>query len=154
MKIKIKPAYIGLGLIAIMFMSTIAFSLLQSLNYASPSPNQKTELPTTNVIDYKLSAGQEDLLLRRGFTIIEYRYSLSCEYCQQQKQFLVQLTTQSQLSNQLFLQTLAGNSDLPTVTLTSYYNQEELTNATSEAIMQALCDVVVDKPLECTLQKI
>ncbi len=156
MKMKIKPAYVGLFLIAIMFFSTFAFTILQSFNLGTT--NQKTELPKTNIVDYRLTTNQESTLISQGKTIMIYEYDESCQYCQQQKLFLQQMATNSKpitgtdISNQLFLEILPSINEAPILTLISYYGQNELTNATSSETFSALCQVLISKPIECALR--
>lgn len=157
MKLKIKPAYIGLFLIGIMFFSTFAFTILQSFNLGDTT-GQKTDLPKTNIINYRLTTNQESTLISQGKTIMIYEYDESCQYCQQQKQFLQQIVTNSKpitgtdISNQLFLELLPSNNEMPTLTLISYYGQNELTNATNSETFSALCQVLISKPIGCALK--
>ncbi len=152
MKFKIKPAYIGIFLIGTMFVSTFAFVILQSVYYNPQQP--KIELPTTNVVNSKISLDQQNFLLSQGRTIMTYQYSESCGYCLEQRQFLEQLTKNSKLSNQLFLEVLDSKNELPSLTLVSYYGQRDVANATQEEVIPALCQILVSKPVECALQQV
>ncbi len=152
MKFKIKPAYIGIFLVGTMFVSTFAFVVLQGVYY---NPQQsKIELPTTNVVNSKLNLDQQNLLLSQGRTIMTYQYSESCGYCLEQRQFLEQLTKNSKLSNQLFLEVLNSKNELPSLTLVSYYGQRDVANATQGEVIPALCQILVSKPVECALQQV
>lgn len=153
MKLKIKAAHVGIVLLGLMLSTSFTYVILQKIYY-NPS-QQKVELPTINVINYKLSIDQQNVLLSDGKTILTYRYNdITCGYCLQQKQYLEQLATSSKLSDQLFLEILISDIETPTLTLTSYYGQQELTNATNDQIFSGLCQLLINKPIECALQQI
>ena len=158
MRLKIKSAYIGLFLIALMFLSTFAFAGLQGIFY---TPSQKeVELPTGNVASYRLSQDQETLLLSQGKTILIYRFNETCEKCVQEKQFLEQMVTNSQnyfssnVGAQLFLEVLTSPNEPSKLVLASYYGQLELTEINEANFLPALCQLLVSKPIECALRQV
>lgn len=152
MKFKIKPAYIGLFLIGIMFLSTFAFIALQATFY-SPS-QQKIQVPTANVVNSRLTLNQQNFLLSQGKTIMTYQYDETCVPCLQQRQFLEQLTLNSKLSDQLFLEVLPAQNQQTSLILVSYYGRIDLGNATQQEVISALCQILVNKPVECALQQV
>jgi hypothetical protein len=155
MKIKVvKPAIIGLFLIFIMFGSTIAYSILQSVRFGETT---EAELPKENIINYKLIPELKNLLLRQGRTVITYEYNLMCDNCLEQKNFLEQMVSSDQFKRQLFLEEVLSNSTektMPNIIIFSAYNQRILSNATQDEIIDALCEVVISPPVGCTLRKV
>lgn len=153
MKLKVKPAYLGLFMIVVMLSSTLAYGILQAIYYPA---QEKIELPSSNVIDYQLTTKQETVLMKQGKIVVLYLYNLTCANCLYQRQFLEQLTTQSKLKDQLFLQTILTDEKgkLPKITAISYNGQKDLLNATDEEVIDTLCKLATNPPVECALRQL
>jgi len=155
MKLKVKPAIVGMFLIFLMFGSTIAYGVLQAVFYG-PAQTTTTTLPDTNIVNYRLSQNQENLLLSQGKTLLLYFYNSTCSICIDQKQSLEQLVTSSKFSDQLFLEeilTNTNNANIPNLIVASYVGQKAINNITSDQITAVLCDLMVQPPVECALRK-
>jgi hypothetical protein len=136
----------------------LLFVALGGLIFARPlttligSP-EETELPETNIVDYELTSNQEEELIMRGITILKFYYNLTSDICLEQKYFLEQLM--STYGNQLVLEEiLSEEKELPKLTVLSYYGGDTLTDATQDEIMDILCDLMVEPPLECSLREV
>lgn len=160
---KIKPAYIGLLLIAIMFGSTIAYGILQAAFYGTTA---RIELPKENIVSHELTEEQENLLLRNGKAILRYEYNLVCNNCLEWKSLLEQLTSSQQFQNQIFLQEILINQtdvELPRLKITGFrisadqasIDQQLLEgNITQDDIINSVCDLVLQPPVQCALRKV
>ncbi len=146
-------AYIGLGLMTLMFMSTFAYAALQS-NYL-PTQNQvPVTLPTTRIVTYALAADQENLLLQQGQTLVKFRYPIICQECQQQKIILETFVTSGPFSQQLYLEEIGISGSNSTTTIFSNYGQQTVENMTSDNITNVLCQIVTQPPAFCALDKV
>ena len=147
---KIKPAYIGILLIAIMFGSTFAYGVIQAVSTSPPSQNQQTIEVPSGIIDYELSASQQYELLGRGYTIMNYKYNFACEKCSEERSTLNQIVQAREFSGQVVLQELlsdnAGN-----LTIVSAYGEEMLSNFNVTDVVDSLCRLAVSPPTECVI---
>lgn len=150
-----KKKYISLVLIFLMAGSTAAYSALQAFttwlrtNEAPAAP----ELPSSNVVDYALTAEQRNYMLRNGRTILDYKYKLACTACANQRSFIE--SAASQFPTQIFVQEIIDNSaNNSTLSMTSYYGDKSLANPTIDQIFDALCELLVEPPVQCATRKI
>ena len=148
MKLKFKSSWIGIALIAIMLFSTFASAVIQSFN----SGNKNIQVPTSNIVDYKLDPQLADALLQNGATIVTFEYNLGCKNCIQQKYDLEYLA--NQYENQIFLEELVNTSlDVSKTHIVSIYSEENLVDANSTGIFGALCNAMVSPPPECAVRQ-
>lgn len=155
MKIRVrKYLWIGTALIILMFVSTFASPFIQGFNIQrSPlSPTESVTLPEDNIIDYELTREQEVYAMRLGKTIMKFEYSTACVDCLAQKAFVESIA--NQFRDQVILEELARDVDLPLLTMSSYYGHKLLTNATNDEIVDAMCAVLTDPPIFCTTKNI
>ena len=147
---------------AIIFMilmlgSTIAYSFIQAVNFGL-SGGSKTNLPTTNIIDYELTIDQEQLVLNQGKTIVKYSYSSTCVECLSFANQLESLA--NQMNGQIFVERLLQNSvqnqtaSPATLTFTSSQNSKIYSNPSSSDVVDGLCEVLVNPPVDCAIRKL
>lgn len=150
---RLKTAYIGILLIFLMFGSTFAYAVIQSVNIPNQNQNEQTLQIPTGVIDYELSANQQVELLRAGYTIMDYRYNFACEQCIKERSLLSQIVQSREFQNQIVLQEIlsenAGN-----LTIKSVFGEETLTNFDSTDVTSSLCRIVASPPPECVVFQI
>ncbi|MEM2974768.1 MAG: hypothetical protein QW112_04065 [Candidatus Micrarchaeia archaeon] len=146
-----KQVVIGIFFIVLMLGSTIAYSIMSAIR--QPEASGGTSLPDTNIIDYELTARQEELLLQNGKVIAKFTYSINCMECLQQKSYLEYFTRQ--YSDQMFLMELTGNvtAQNSTLTVNSLRGYETLTNITTENVLDVFCELMLRPPVECALRK-
>ncbi len=145
---KIKPAYIGILLIFLMFGSTFAYAVIQSVSTPSQQSNQNP-LPT-GIIDYELSDFQTTELLRNGYTLMRYNYNITCVKCGQDRLMIEQLAEIDKFKNQIVVQELvSGNPG--ELTITSVYGQETLSDFVADDVIVSLCKLLVSPPVECAV---
>lgn len=147
MKVKIKPAWIGLFLIATMLFSTFAYAVIQSLY-----PKNTAKLPTSNIVDYALDSGLVNALIQYGQTVITFEYNMVCNNCINQKAGLEFFA--NEYKNQIWLEELVNESlDASTITISSPYGSERLTDADDTQIFESLCRLMAAPPVSCALQR-
>ena len=146
--------YAGLGIIALMFLSIPGYAFLQSTSFATTqTTTPQVPLPNTNIIDYQLSSQQENALLQQGKTILAFSYSLNCQDCTVKKNLVESFLQTGPFASQLFLEELTTNQTSSTLTISSGYGQQHVTNITSTEITSVLCQLVYQPPVQCVLNK-
>lgn len=147
MRLKFKASWIGLFLIATMLFSTFAYAVIQSFY-----PKQNTQLPESNVIDYRLDANLANSLIQYGVTIITFEYNLGCNNCVNQKSALEFFA--NEYKQQIWLEEIRDDSlDVSTITIASIYGEDKLVDANETAIVNSLCKLMVAPPATCALQR-
>jgi len=140
-----KSSLIGLFLIAVMILSTFAYAVLQAFY-------PRTELPKSNIIDYRLDSQLKQGLIQNGATIITFEYSVGCFDCENQKFTLESYVKEYQ--DQIFLEEIIDESlNESRITISSFYGNEELTAPDDYQIVAALCSLMVTPPAQCALLK-
>lgn len=156
MKIRFnKKKYASLILIFLMAGSTLAYSALQAFrNLGQPDEGaQVPDLPTSNVVNYEITAEQRSYMLQLGKTILEYRYKLGCTECANQRAYIE--AAAREFPNQIFVQELIDNTaNNPTLSITSYYGHELLTSPSNERVFDALCELMLQPPIRCATRNI
>lgn len=142
--------------IIIMMGSTIAYVFIQAYQFGTgpSSTSAKATLPGTSIIDYELSIDQESLALSQGKTVIKYSYSPTCTKCLTIENQLEGVV--NQLGSQVFLERLImqNTNQTDVLTMTSSQNSKIYDNPTTNNIIDGMCSVLVQPPLDCTLRNI
>lgn len=157
---KIKKAYLGLLILAIMFGSSLAYPLLQGL-----SGGGTVQLPNTNIVSYPLTLQQQYLALSKGMVVLDYRYDSSCKNCSSMKNYLEQLVSSQQFKPQTFLQeVLVNGTIIPTLNITGFkiegrnitldYISLKNDNITQNITFNSICEVMLQPPIDCALKKV
>lgn len=147
MKLKFKPAWIGLFLIGVMLFSTFAYAVIQSLY-----PQQNVQLPTSNIINYELDANLKNALIQYGATIIKFDYNLGCNNCINQKSLLESFA--NEFKQQIWLQEIVTQSlDESKIDISSFYGEDSLIDANETEIVNSLCNLMVAPPVTCAIRK-
>lgn len=147
MKLKFKPAWVGLFLIAVMLFSTFAYAVIQSLY-----PKQNVKLPESNIVDYQLDPSLKNALIQYGHTIITFEYNLGCNNCVNQKSALEFFA--NEYKQQMWLEELTDeNLDKSKITISSIYGENIITDGNETEIVSSLCKLMVAPPVTCALQK-
>ena len=156
-----KTAYIGLFIIILMFGSTFAYAIIQG-----GWNSGEVSLPETNVINYELSLSQKYTALMKGMIILNYKYSQACENCLENKDYLEQLAYDSQFGGQMFVEEILVNDtgELPILNMTGFkisenrieldYREFQGENVTQNSTFDAVCELMIDPPIDCTLKKV
>lgn len=145
MKLKVRPAWIGLFLIAVMLFSTFAYAVIQSFY-----PKQNAKLPESNIIDYQLDANLKNALMQYGATVITFEYNLGCDNCVNQKAALEFFA--NEYKQQMWLEELVDESlDKSEVTISSIYGEDNLIDSNEAEIIKSLCKLMVAPPVACAL---
>lgn len=134
--------YIGLLLIILMLVSTMAYALLNSIYY---SGIKKVELPERNILDYELNEEEKTLALQRGKTLVTLRCS---ENCTELKNFLESFARQEK---QIILQEVSGEEELSVFSLVGGKN---VRNATIDSAYDLLCRYMLQPPVDCALRQV
>ena len=151
-KLKIKSALAGIAIIVLMLGSTLAYSVMQSVKNESP---EEVELPTTNIVDHELTTEQETKLLGMGFTILKLQYNFVCGNCLSQAHYLEGLASSQDYKSQILLEEILVNDIAsPKLEIISMYGEKSLNNATQDKILDAVCDLMIQPPLDCTLKEV
>jgi len=149
MKGKIKSQYIGLLLIFIMFFSTFAFAIINSV--FNPSDTQSTPTPTSqfNIEKYMkraLTHQENAYLTGKGIAVLEFLYTKDCTDCPASRQTLLDFSKKY--------------SDLVVVDVEGDKNQiqfsgkktVQVSNTTEKTLLDAYCSVTFSQPKDCVLK--
>jgi hypothetical protein len=144
MKFKLKPLHIGIILILVYLGSMIPMVGLRG---------KTVSLPRENIINYRLTEGQEDYAIKLGKTVISFEYDVNCEACLKQKEFLEKIATENK--NQIILQEISTNlSNSTKLRFISYYGEKTLRNASENEVWDTLCVLMINPPTYCALRGI
>ena len=142
---KITKQRIGVLIVASIFlMSTIAYVLTSTLN-----PQAENKELENFVIEGELDPAIENEYLRNGFTSMRFYYS--------DNDFIFFLdnlpkymkTGRNQV--QLIVQKIESNETYAVIT--GPYGEEEIRNVTQDNLFNALCDILLDTPVECGYER-
>lgn len=141
----------ALFFIFLMLFSIVASSFLQSSRTSGVTTT--VTLPTSNIVGYELTSDQESYALQQGKTIMKFYYTQTCIECMSQKPFLESIA--SQFSDQVILEEVINqNERVPTLLVSSYYQQKNLFNATRDDIINSVCDVLIKPPTACAVRNV
>ena len=152
-------------LIIVLFMMVGGFSIFPFINQAFTfKPQEQTQLPDTNLVDSALTEAQETALLQKGKTIVRFEYNSTCEKCLVIKDLLEQLAAQEKFKDQIVVEEIPSESkDLPKVGIIGFAidgNQIRVGqkafqgNVTQEDILNSLCALMLEPPVECALRNV
>lgn len=140
--------------IVLMAGSSVAFVFIQAAQLGLTGGSTAVSLPTTNIIDYELSASQTQLALQQSMTIIKYSYSSTCTQCLTVANQLEGVA--NQFNTQIYLENLASQTSNNTsvLTFTSSQGSKIYNNPTTNNIIDGLCATLVQPPVDCALRNI
>ncbi len=142
----------SLFLLILMLGSTFAYSLLQSYGYTK-FEEKEVELPEKNIIDYELDVEQKNYLIKRGYTILEYKYPLGCNNCNNDMLYMESLV--NEFPKQLFLEEIVENNITTSeLEILSYYGSSSIENPNQNEIMDGICQYMINAPVRCATRNI
>jgi len=137
-----KMKIIALFFIMLMFGSTFAYGIMSLFN----QPSDQIQIPQEKILNYELNEQQRTYLLRRYFTLVEYRYSSGCLDCIDMKTELERITMNSE--GQIYLQEiLSDGSDK--ITITNLNGAKSITSPTVNETQEAVCNLLLQRPIWC-----
>jgi len=137
-----KMKIIALFFIVLMFGSTFAYGLMSLFS----QPTNQLQIPQDKILLYELNEQQKTYLLRRYYTLIEYRYSSGCLECIDMKNELERITFNS--DGQIYLQEiLSEGSDR--ITIKSLNGAKTITKPTANETQEAVCNILLQRPMWC-----
>ncbi len=122
------------------------------LRRISEPKGPELDLPQSNILENDISDEIKSYLIRNGKTLIELEYDKTCLECQDTRFFLE--SAANQFSDQIILIELESSNEAPTITMSSYFTQKNMINATNEELMDALCEALVEPPVVCATRNI
>jgi len=137
-----KMKIIALFFIVLMFGSTFAYGIMSLFN----QPTDQLQIPQDKILNYELNQQQKTYLMRRGYTLVEYRYSSGCLECIDIRNNLERITMTS--DGQIYLQEiLSDGSDK--ISITSLNGQKTITNPTINQTEDTICNLLLQRPIWC-----
>jgi hypothetical protein len=144
---KMSKTVIALVFMFLMVASTFAFTALQSFKGAGPSSS--ASLPSTNVINYELTAAQENTAITSGYTLAKFYHYSACSDCAFKMSFLEYMA--KQYPTQIFLEEIETNRTTSLI-MTSYIGQKTFANATQDQMLNAFCSLMSNPPAVCAIK--
>ncbi|MFH8080998.1 MAG: hypothetical protein QXO84_03945 [Candidatus Aenigmatarchaeota archaeon] len=113
--------------------------------------NKTSYLPKERILNHKLDPAQVALLVNYYYTVIEYNYTTDCMECLQIKNYLEELTQNS--DGQIYLQEIIvdQNSSLYIVNI---LNETLIENPSLSEAINAVCDSLITTPVWCAINRI
>ncbi len=147
--------WIGILLIGIMFLSSIAFAVVQSLFSGQPPQQEQTNqnqagLPSQLIIDYRMSPAQFQEAISRGFTVATYKYDKNCIACVDERGFIEQLVLSKDFQNQIILEEIEKNGESE-LEVASFFGKKKLENIDANSTIKVFCELVANPPLGCVV---
>ena len=137
-------------IIVIMLASSLAFGIQFTYSSLFKNPADSQTLPTDKVLNYELNPSQQDLALSKGFTIIKYSSSTNCIECLSVKSFLESLTRK--YTPQIYAELIDSKEN--SLSIISYRGQLDIENITSDKVLDSLCQLMSQPPVDCALRNI
>ena len=136
----------ALFFIVLMFGSSFVYGITGFFGKRS----EGLQIPQDKILDYELNQQQKTYLMRRGYTLIEYRYSSGCLECIDVRNNLERITQNS--DGQIYLQEIL--SDANKITITSLNGQKTIVNPTINQTEDAVCDLLLQRPIWCVTARL
>jgi len=142
-----KGKLIALFFVILMFGSS--FTYLVSEFFGNKNP--EVTIPQSRIINYELNNDQRTLLLKKGYTLIEYFYPDGCLDCAKVKNKLEKIVQDSE--NQIFLQEISKATENKVV-VTSFNGQKTIEDPVETELETPVCGILLNKPLWCVTSKV
>jgi hypothetical protein len=142
-----KGKLIALFFVILMFGSS--FTYLVSEFFGNKNP--EVTIPQSRIINYELNNDQRTLLLKKGYTLIEYFYPDGCLDCAKVKNKLEKIVQDSE--SQIFLQEISKATENKVV-VTSFNGQKTIEDPVETELETPVCEILLNKPLWCVTSKV
>ena len=144
-----KTKYIGLLLIFVMFFSSIAFGVLNSItNQAESQPTPSKQTTIERHTKRLLTDQEKAALLQQGVTIFEFLQSKDCAKCADYRPLIESFSTRF---NDILL--VDAESTSTAIQFTGKITKQ-VENVTEKNLLDAYCEASVLQPKECILKNI
>jgi hypothetical protein len=143
-----KTKTIAMLFVILMFGSTFTYALLNMFG----EKEEELKIPQEKILNYELSEQQKKYLLPRGYTLILYSYTTGCLECIDAKKDLERITQNS--DGQIFLQEVVKSEGTPGVLITSLNGEKTINNLIGKELENAICDLLIQRPIWCVSTKI
>jgi hypothetical protein len=154
MKKETRNKLIALFFGIMMLGSTATYALMQAFNLFGTSQQSQTgQLPSSYIVQEKLSDAVEQLIMSEKGTVVQFYYSSNCLDCVRQRNVLESYVNQNQ--GQIYLEEIQTSSSVSqNIIIKSLLNEKTLTNASESDIQNAFCDVLIHPPAACVLKNL
>lgn len=150
--------WIGIVLIGIMFLSSIAIAVIQSVTFGGVAPAQSQQqaqvtLPSEPIIEQRMTSDQFAEAISRGFTVATYKYDRTCVECAEERRLVEQIVLSKDFQGQIILEEVRqpGNSSLD---VASAYGEKTVGKIDFNSTIDAFCELAVSPPLGCAAREI
>jgi hypothetical protein len=142
----VKQRVLAIIFILILVGSTVTYGII-----ALFGPKNDYSIPKERVINYRLNQVQVALLVQNYFTVVEYNYTNRCLECVQVKNYLEELTQNS--DGQIYLQEILVDSS-PSLYIINALNETKIENPTPAQAINAVCNSLLSAPLWCAINSV
>lgn len=137
----------------LMLGSTATYALIQAYNLFGTNTQQTPKLPSSNIVQERLSDAVEQLIQANGGTVVQFFYSTNCLDCVRQRNVLESYANQN--PQQIYLEEIqTQNAVAQNIIMKSYRDTKTLTSASESDIQNAFCDVLINPPAACALRNL
>jgi hypothetical protein len=154
MKKETRNKFIALFFGIMMLGSTATYALMQAFNFfGTPQQNQAAQLPSSYIVQEKLSDAVEQFIMSKQATVVQFYYSPNCLECVRQRNVLESYVNQN--TGQIYLEEIqTSNPVVQNIIMKSLLDQKTLSNANESDIQNAFCNVLIHPPAACALRNL
>jgi hypothetical protein len=152
MKKDTRNKFIAIFFGLMMLGSTATYALMQAYNlFGASQQNQSAQLPSSYIVQEKLSDAVEQFIMSKQATVVQFYYSSNCLECVRQRNVLESYVNQN--AGQIYLEEIqTSNPVAQNIIIKSLLNEKTLTSASESDIQNAFCDVLIQPPAACALR--
>jgi len=137
----------ALFFIVLMFGSTFAYGLMSLFSQQS----NQVQIPQDKILNYELNEQQKTYLIRSGYTLIKYDYSSGCFECMDVRSNLERITQNS--DGQIYLQEMISEGS-NRINIVSLNGQKTINTPTVNQTEEAVCNLLLQRPIWCLTSQI
>lgn len=144
--------WIGVILIGLMFFSSLAFAAIQSVTtVVQPGADQQAaDIPTQQIIDYRMTPQQFQMALGRGLTVATYKYGKDCVECIDQRGLLEQAVMSQEFNGQIILEEIE-TTEPTSLVVESFVGRRDVESIDQQSLVNAFCELVAQPPIGCAV---
>ena len=152
MKKETRNKFIAIFFGLMMLGSTATYALMQAFNFFG-TPKTQAQLPSSYIVQERLSDAVEELIISQQRTVVQFYYSPNCLQCIRQRNVLESYVNQN--VGQIYLEEIqTSNAPADNIIMKSLLNEKTLINANESNIQNAFCDVLIQPPAQCALRNL
>lgn len=141
---------IGAILILLIIISSLTFGITSNI-FFFVRVEEKENIEIENFLYKELTISQRSNLISNGYTLVLAKFKKGCEECKEIEEFLLNLTKDSELKDQIIVQVLK-NRNLNILRIESIFGTRNVNSLNKTIIFKNICDLLTKPTLKCALR--